>query len=350
MGKIYNKLVALPDETTLSYLQRLAEANGFFSVKEMMNALAEQSASCYRLPTSFQGGDLIQCMPHIVQMMGGTPFYDFLLSETTAVPYIWPMLSRDDQDRFIFKAAGYQYPIRSANPISIFDINARYCPECRKLDIQKYGIPYLHRIHQLPEIAFCPTHHVSLKFVETDKPIESVIQLKYQTHYEKLVRQMLNEWLPYSREDVARALNVALGDIRKNNEACDALTMKVNETGCHFTRQGFRQAFSQHTFGRTIQILLLGEGFSDISELKDAVIANGYQADALKEQFETALKKAPDYALKSDYNDRIIVLEHSCGRRYLTTPHAFIRGWRCPDCDAKAGANKLYKRVFGKNS
>lgn len=36
--------------------------------------------------------------------------------------------------------------------------NVRYCPECMKNDSRKYGEVYLHRIHQLTFITYCPEH------------------------------------------------------------------------------------------------------------------------------------------------------------------------------------------------
>jgi hypothetical protein len=36
--------------------------------------------------------------------------------------------------------------------------DVRYCPECLKNDYQKYGEIYLHRIHQLAFLSFCPEH------------------------------------------------------------------------------------------------------------------------------------------------------------------------------------------------
>lgn len=38
----------------------------------------------------------------------------------------------------------------------------RYCPECYKEDIEKYGEAYWHRIHQIPEVTVCSKHGCKL--------------------------------------------------------------------------------------------------------------------------------------------------------------------------------------------
>lgn len=39
----------------------------------------------------------------------------------------------------------------------------RYCPECAREDIEKYGETYWHRLPQLPGVKFCPKHNCSIK-------------------------------------------------------------------------------------------------------------------------------------------------------------------------------------------
>ncbi len=39
----------------------------------------------------------------------------------------------------------------------------RYCPECAKEDIRKYGEAYWHRLPQLPGVRFCPKHGCHIK-------------------------------------------------------------------------------------------------------------------------------------------------------------------------------------------
>lgn len=44
----------------------------------------------------------------------------------------------------------------------------RYCPQCFAEDIQQYGEPYWHRLHQLPDIHICLKHHCWLADTDVD--------------------------------------------------------------------------------------------------------------------------------------------------------------------------------------
>ncbi|SDD72671.1 TnsD family Tn7-like transposition protein [Sporomusa acidovorans] len=39
----------------------------------------------------------------------------------------------------------------------------QFCPECMKADIESYGEPYWHRIHQAPGVLICPWHEIVLR-------------------------------------------------------------------------------------------------------------------------------------------------------------------------------------------
>ena len=38
----------------------------------------------------------------------------------------------------------------------------KYCPTCYLLDIEKYGEPFWHRVHQIPLLGYCPMHKIPL--------------------------------------------------------------------------------------------------------------------------------------------------------------------------------------------
>lgn len=41
--------------------------------------------------------------------------------------------------------------------------NLQFCPECIKSDMETYGEPYWHRIHQAPGVLVCPWHRIKLR-------------------------------------------------------------------------------------------------------------------------------------------------------------------------------------------
>ncbi|WP_276358038.1 TnsD family Tn7-like transposition protein [Cohnella caldifontis] len=44
----------------------------------------------------------------------------------------------------------------------LFSKQIRYCPECLKVDEEQFGICYVHRIHQLSFLDYCPVHYSKL--------------------------------------------------------------------------------------------------------------------------------------------------------------------------------------------
>ncbi|MGU8987223.1 TnsD family Tn7-like transposition protein [Clostridium perfringens] len=62
------------------------------------------------------------------------------------------MLSDDGQNASLFAGLG--------KDISMFKY-LRFCPECLKADIEKYGEGYWHTIHQLPGVLVCPHHKIA---------------------------------------------------------------------------------------------------------------------------------------------------------------------------------------------
>jgi len=54
----------------------------------------------------------------------------------------------------------------------------RFCPNCLKEDLQKYGEAYWHRLHQTPGVLVCPVHAVTLP--DSIVPIQGFNQHEYQ--------------------------------------------------------------------------------------------------------------------------------------------------------------------------
>ena len=83
----------------------------------------------------------------------------------------------------------------------------RYCPICRQEDIEKYGEPYWHAVHQIQLMPLCPIHRCRLINAPNKKPYyryyfpvpedgEPVFEC---THYEPALTDTLNTYLrlPY---------------------------------------------------------------------------------------------------------------------------------------------------------
>lgn len=57
----------------------------------------------------------------------------------------------------------------------------RYCPECAREDVEKYGESYWHRLPQLPGVKFCPKHGCSIK--NSHAPFEEMRVRIYPASY-----------------------------------------------------------------------------------------------------------------------------------------------------------------------
>ena len=57
----------------------------------------------------------------------------------------------------------------------------RYCPECVRNDIRKYGETYWHRLVQLPGVQYCPEHGSRIR--DSAAPIEELRVRVYPASY-----------------------------------------------------------------------------------------------------------------------------------------------------------------------
>ncbi|MBD2044139.1 TniQ family protein [Coleofasciculus sp. FACHB-64] len=96
------------------------------------------------------------------------PTVDNLLQNHTLYPFYTTFLKTQEawllKDSMSKKLSGSILDVAKVATNSSGDSKRflKFCPECLENDIQKYGEPYWHRIHQVPGILVCPTHSVVL--------------------------------------------------------------------------------------------------------------------------------------------------------------------------------------------
>ena len=89
-----------------------------------------------------------------------------LIEETTIFPFLKPFLYKSKIDSLL-------YSMRFGNPkiLNMLGLRRnqtlspqylRYCRECLRDDVLKYGEPYWHRLHQMPGVSVCSKHTVPL--------------------------------------------------------------------------------------------------------------------------------------------------------------------------------------------
>ena len=94
---------------------------------------------------------------------------EFFLKHTTIFPYFRPFLTPKRADAY----RGYLSNSMPESKSLYFSLGMgklryprtnylRFCVECWKEDLKKYGEPYWRRLHQLPGVTVCPVHHEPL--------------------------------------------------------------------------------------------------------------------------------------------------------------------------------------------
>jgi len=116
----------------------------------------------------------------LAQQIGNHYSVESLLAKHTIYPYYAPFLSKQRQQEIIQDVQGdgkglYTRLGMIAGGICKKD-GLYYCPQCAKIDIDRYGEPYIHREHQLQGIDLCAHHYLQLKKYPDDFTKQSRIK------------------------------------------------------------------------------------------------------------------------------------------------------------------------------
>jgi hypothetical protein len=158
-----------PDETIYSVLcrfhLRLGRPSYYYTCEKLIGR--NLSLNTY-VPHGI--GLLASRLPEYTELTG-----EYLIHKTTMFPYFAPFLSEER------KCAFSEYMLDKSNDSVDYSITnlkvgslrypkhlyLRFCKSCWKEEIQMYGEPYWHRVHQLPGVMMCPHHKKPLM----DSPI-----------------------------------------------------------------------------------------------------------------------------------------------------------------------------------
>lgn len=171
--RISNRFPPLDDELSISYVMRLAFANGFPNEADFLGAFVStdnglQHTNDFCLNTKALA-DKINIMDPIEQ-----------LAQTTVIPALWPLLPASMQDRHIRKAFNGCKRFGS-DKVNLLTPQLHYCPECMKQD------NYLHRIHNVPGIYYCPFHKSILRNFHDNSEVIPLVSYKLR----QLIRSSL---------------------------------------------------------------------------------------------------------------------------------------------------------------
>lgn len=113
--------------------------------------------------------DLVSRIDYLVKQTAKNPYItaDLMIMEHTLYPLYYPFLdNRRQKDIYTHMKGNEGNTIHMEIGIMASKVHCirtlRYCPQCVKEDIERYGEAYWHRIHNLPGMFVCCKHGVPL--------------------------------------------------------------------------------------------------------------------------------------------------------------------------------------------
>ncbi len=145
----------LPDELFASVLARLGRFNGIPDLREIAEC-------CFGLEACPSFVDARLNLPEFCVRFSdayGKP--EGLLEQLTM---LGARRCLGEIDEAAWSALALGEALVSVGELTFFGaVDLRFCPSCRKDDINRHGVAYWHRIHQLPILHRCVTHGERLK-------------------------------------------------------------------------------------------------------------------------------------------------------------------------------------------
>lgn len=156
----------MPEELALGYLLRIQAINGHSKPTETLSALKHRLDLNRWVPGAFATR-----LTSILAKASGIPLDDFCY-EHTLIPF---HCAFDEYGHFPYRKR-VTAPTRGAI-ISATSLKHKtyYCPICVDDDINKYGVPYLRRLHHIPGVTFCPQHDMHLNTLSGRNPIKNLM-------------------------------------------------------------------------------------------------------------------------------------------------------------------------------
>jgi hypothetical protein len=150
---------ALPDELLLGRLIRYVTISGDEAGAFCEQAFGSSRVSLHPLLTAG-----IKHLSHVV----GESAEEFLYQQTLASLFIFYLPEHASELKKYLLANEGVKAIRQSQLASFGSGGAvclKWCQHCAKQDIQSFGVPYLHRAHQIPGVIACYKHPILLKSI-----------------------------------------------------------------------------------------------------------------------------------------------------------------------------------------
>lgn len=213
------------------------------------------------------------------------------------------------------------------------------CPSCWQEDIEKYNEPYFHRVHQLPGVYVCPTHH---------KPLRG-----FSGRTEKIAEFSINDYktflLRFPEEDMIAYAEYAQALLLSNVHT--DISHVIVETETEFARRGYYDTSSESGPQKDLSSWehnALFPGLFHISEFffnQSFIALKDQSPDNLIRILMFLFPDPQELAVRITTEKELIGKDicPDCGSVYYATPFAKEAGWGCPLCDSRSSIDERFR-------
>lgn len=362
--KIPNIIPVLPDETMLSYMQRLAVENGYNSALEYLKIAGNETRRLQK-STLLKYEDRVYCKP-ITELLPGDPIANYL--GMSVYPAYASFMQNYQQTEIVSLSLRPVRTVQTYGLIKPLAVCHKICPACAENDIKKYGYAYFHRTHQIPGLKVCPVHNISLAVIKDthiEKPIdiETAVpdqipdyDMRYEKEYARFITAFMDARWNINIKDVFKAirLKAKVDDMNPFNafgKASECIFEDGSDVHFGFTREKL-QLYLVNNLNAGAPLNITRNMRMAYIFFRDPKILGKYAEKACKEKtvrYEAILDKVKDkgYEIVNIYPYGIIRFRHKCcGTEFYETLHGFDIGWRCPKCQYDIPDREMYETMF----
>lgn len=334
-----------------SYLLRLSNANGFDDIRDFRNAYVDEHKSKYKTVSYDLCHDLYQFAASVTGCAENQVLSFYL--QTSLFHGIAPLCRRSYISQYVGSLSKYKYKtdIRPKHQEMVRKL--RFCPECLREDLSKYGYLYYRRSHHMPDVTVCHAHGCTLHVYagehgeEMSLPLQSIPLPTYPKSHEYSVfcKDILDAKLECDLSEIIDAITDRLKDLGSHSKKrltsgamSDYLDLmnQLPETLIRF----IRKKSSPHQPSMLALLLFL---FQDITTLKQYLTSTTTE---IRKSFDKEI--ANKFTLLSSFRKDIVELQcKKCDEIFLSTPTRILDGWGCPICDDQMDDELLFNRLFG---
>lgn len=323
-----------PDELLYSWIHRIADANGL-RIKDFSNAyLGTNNAAIGSLPF-----DIKNEFVHLYKYLLKKPnMIDFYLSTSTA-EFEAMFMTEGQQTKLVNNIFAPKNSLNTSSNGLIQSVNI--CPECMKEDIDIYGEAYLHRHHQMSNVATCHIHHCPLRSYIGKKghacdynlsdyeEIKTDIALNSLNAYTDYASSFFNVLIPCNIKVLKDVLYKQLKS--EGYSAYDAYKSFID----NIEKWKYRDLIS-FDIERFLKVKMISAEYVSQKELLPILMYLYPNPNDVLDEIRSR-NIAP---LMKEYKCP------NCEKKYVTTPYAFSHHFGCHNCNENLSEHEIVSKIF----